>query len=113
MVNWNSWLQTIGSVLYSLNSNDSNTISKLGPKISVTFNKQKFSFIRDIMNNHTLNVAWVTEDGKTDPNPEVTYNLFLKLVVYPNISFYMNDIIGLKKGKLSNLNATLYGTLIF
>ncbi len=113
MVNWNSWLQTIGSVGYALKSDDSGTISKLGPKLSVTFNKQKVSFIRDIMNNHTLEVKWVTEKGKTEPSPEVTYNLFLKLVVYPNISFYMNDVIGMKKGKFSNLNATIYGTLIF
>lgn len=112
-INWNSWLQTIGSGLATITSDDTTQTSKIGPKASVTFNKQKFSFIRDIMNNHTLQVQWVTKNGKTESSPEIAYNLFLKLVVYPNISFYMNDIIGLKQGKFSNLSATIYGTLIF
>jgi hypothetical protein len=112
-VNWNSWLQSITGAFYQYNANDSTTITKIGPSGTATFNKQKFSFIRDFMNSHTLKIAWITQNGRTEPSAEITYSIILKLVLYPNISFYMNDEINFKRGELAKLNATMYGTLIF
>jgi hypothetical protein len=112
-VNWNSWLQTIMGGFYQLSTNDSTSITQIGPKVAATFNKQKFSFIRDVMNNHTLKIAWITKNGRTEPSAEIIYNIILRLVVYPNISFYMNDEIAFKKGDFAKLSATIYGTLIF
>ena len=111
--NWSSLLQTIFGAAYDYTSTDSTKMTKIGPKLAATFNKQKFSFVRDFMNSHTLNIFWITNNGETESSPEIAYALNFKIILFPNISFDSQNQIGLSKGKLVKLNCRLDGTLIF
>jgi hypothetical protein len=110
---WNSWLQTTSGVSFSYMGTDTSQVTSMGPDISVTLIKQKWRFIRDLMNYHKLKLAWTNQHGRTEPQPAISYTLYLKVIFYPNISLTTNNTISFAKGAFTTLNGTISAALIF
>ena len=110
---WNPWLQTITGVSSSYVLTDSAKTIKAGPDITVSISKQKFLCFKTLLNNHTLNVSWAKENGIVQSAADISYSLYFKVIILPNISLITNDAFTFSKGAFTKYNGMISVALLF
>jgi len=110
---WNSWLQTITGVSAGYVLTDTSKVTTFGPDASISFNKQKTLFFKELINIHSLKLSWIKHDNAVSSSPDINYNLYLKIIVYPNISFITNDAVTFSNGAFIKYSGMLSAALIF
>jgi hypothetical protein len=69
--------------------------------------------IKTLSNSHTLNVTWKNEHGRTHSSPDITYSMYLKMVVAPNLSMDMYNNFSLVNSAFTKYNGNLSLKMIF
>ena len=123
---WLPWLQTITGVASNYvsktyDSTDQNGYTYLlssattqtGPTMTISLSNQNMGFIKTFMNNHTVNVAWQNANGRTQSSPDITYSMYLKMIVAPNFSMEMYNNFSLLNSAFTKYNGTLSLRMIF
>lgn len=100
---WTSWLRTTPLLKTDIkNDATGNTIS-IGPKLTVNFNVLNFRMLRALSNYHEVEVKWNRHNSVTEPTPDVTYNVGLRVKTAPNIEFQVkNTTFKFIKGEFSD-----------
>jgi hypothetical protein len=120
---WLPWLQTITGVTSSFVSQARDTgksqllyasaVTQTGPIITISISDQNMGTIKTLMNSHSLNVTWKNEQGRTQSSPDITYSMYLKLVVAPNLSMDMYNNFSLLNSSFTKYNGNLSLKMIF
>jgi hypothetical protein len=123
---WLPWLQTITGVTSNFvsktyDSTDRNggtyflssAVTQTGPIITISISDQNMGIIKTLSNSHTLNVTWKNEHGRTHSSPDITYSMYLKMVVAPNLSMDMYNNFSLVNSAFTKYNGNLSLKMIF
>ncbi|MGB7568167.1 MAG: hypothetical protein WBM07_09920 [Chitinivibrionales bacterium] len=112
---WLPWLQTITGVTSSFvsNSMDTSAVTQTGPIMTISISNQNMGNIKSFMNSHTVNVTWKNEQGRTQSSPDITYSMYLKMVLAPNISLDMYNNFSLLNSAFTKYNGNLSIKMIF
>jgi hypothetical protein len=110
---WTPWLQTTTGISSNITVTDSTNQTKIGPDIIVSFNTGKFLFVRSFLNSHTLNVSWVKNNGILQSSPDISYALYLKLTILPNLSFMTNNTLTVTHGSPIKFNGRITASAFF
>ena len=123
---WLPWLQTITGVTSNFvsktyDSTDRNggtyflssAVTQTGPLITISISDQNLGIIKTLINSHTLNVTWKNEHGRTQSSPDITYSMYLKMVVSPNLSMDMYNNFTLVNSAFTKYNGNLSLKMIF
>jgi hypothetical protein len=111
--NWLPWLQTITGVTSSFVATDTTAVTQTGPLFTVSISNQNLGFVKTLMNNHTLNVTWKNEQGRTKSAADITYSMYLKMIVAPNLSLDMYNNFSLLSSTFTKYNGNLSIKMIF
>jgi hypothetical protein len=122
---WLPWLQTItgvtsnyiaktsDSIDQNTNTYKSSAVTQTGPTMTLSINNQNMGFVKMLMNNHTVNVIWQNANGRTRSTPDITYSMYLKMTVAPNLSMEMFNNFSLLNSTFTKYNGTLALKMIF
>jgi len=114
---WLPWLQTITGITSSYVGNYHDTtasaVTQTGPIMTVSISNQNMGLFKSLMNSHTVNVTWKNEQGVTQSSPDVTYSMYLKVVIAPNISLNMYNNFSLVNSAFTKYNGNMSIKMIF
>ena len=110
---WSPWLQTNTGVSSSITVTDSTSKAQFGPDLTVSINTAKFKFIRSMQINNTVNMSWNLDNHTLQPTPDITYSLFLRVVIMPNIALMANNSFTFEKGAFASYSGMISATAVF
>ncbi len=93
---WSPWFRTTQGLFATYAKDTSGAESSFGPHFTVGINIREKGFIKRILNDHTLNIDWSRGGNKwVSSIPGISYEIRLRLMIKPNISFDLLNILGL------------------
>jgi hypothetical protein len=119
---WLPWLQTTTGVTSNFVSQYKDTganitvasaVTQTGPTMTISISNQNMGFVKMLMNNHTVNVTWKNDQGRTQSSPDITYSMYLKMIVAPNLSLNMYNNFSLLNSTFTKYNGNLSLRMIF
>jgi len=111
--NWNSWLQTMSGIDAMYMGHDTGSTLTTGPDISVNITRQKMGCFRRLIADQTVTVYAVKDDKSWAQGPQVSYSLYLKAVIVPNISLTATNACTFGRGMFQKYSGDLIAALIF
>jgi hypothetical protein len=106
---WSSWLKTASGWAVDVHHTDSTVAQdssvaqrelRMGPELSTTLTVQRFLFIKKLLNGHELKTYWQKDQRGLD----LSYALYLKVTVLPNISLTSYNSFTFEKGQMKLFN---------
>jgi hypothetical protein len=110
---WTPWLRTTTGVSSNIISTDSTNTLKIGPNIIAAFSTGKFWFVRSFLNSHTLDITWIKNNDVFQPAPDISYALYLKLTVFPNLSLMTNNTLSVASGSPAKFSGKITVSAFF
>ncbi len=97
---WTPWFKTVqgATVDFTSNSDLHDYRTAVAPKLTLSFMLRELAFLRSLTNNNTATVTWYRHNGSFDEHPALSFQLYLKAVVRPNISIMTNNSLDVKEG---------------
>ncbi len=111
--NWNSWLQTMTGIDAMYMAHDTGSNLQTGPDISVNITKQKALCFKSLMVDQTVTVYAVKNDNAWEQVPAISYELYLKAVILPNISLTATNSFSFAGGVFQKYSGDIVAALIF
>ena len=113
--NWTPWLQTRSgfSSYITVTNSDSTSSIKTGPDLTVSINTQKFLFVRSFLCNNTVSVLWNKNYGAWQSSPSISYSLFTRIVVLPNISVMTTNLFTFGGGTSTQYSGNITASAVF
>lgn len=110
---WFPWLLTNTGFSSSITVSDSTDEIRFGPDATVSVNTQEAMFIRTFAMSHTINLSWVADHGIVKSSPEISYSLFFRAVILPNISIMANNSFTFENGGFVRYNGIVSASAVF
>jgi hypothetical protein len=63
--------------------------------------------------SHTANISWIKKWNSFQPSPDISYSLFFRVVIMPNISFMANNSFSFEKGAFTRYNGIISASAVF
>jgi hypothetical protein len=111
--NWNSWLQTMTGIDAMYMVHDTGSSLETGPDISVNITKQKTLCFRSLLVDQTVTFYAVKNDNAWEQGPAISYELYLKAVILPNISLSATNSFTFGGGAFQKYSGDIVAALIF